>query len=1262
MKRLLRAVEILAWGVFFVLAALVLVVRFWVLPDIERFREPIVAAMSHAIGRPVRVGAIEAGWLGLRPEIRLLDVRIHDAQGREALVLPSIDNVIAWRSLLHGELRLHRLAIDGPRLGVRRDAAGELYVAGLKVPRGESSGGNRGLGVLSGHGEIVIRNAEIEWRDELRGAPPLVLSGLELRLAQSGRSLALGLSARPPAELGSTIDLRVMVDPRTLEAKTFTGRVFLQLGYTDLAAWRPWMDYPFDVRAGQGAVRMWATMQDGRVMESTTDVALANVRALLGDELSPLELVSVSGRVHARELADGVELSGRGLELVMERGPEMPKTDFRIVYRPQAGGELGASVVDLEAVRHLVEALPLPPQIAGHLDELAPRGRLADARLEWTGPFDAPARFSARVKFSGLAMRARDQVPGFSGLSGSIEATHEKGRLELESRHANLDLPRLFPQGAIALDSLAGRIEWQREGAQGVTVRLASLTFANANASGTASGSYAWHGEGPGSVDLSVLFNRADGASVPRYLPQTLPAAARKWLASAVLAGQVTEARVRVRGDLRDFPFTDPAKGEFQVSARVEKGVLAYAPGWPRVEDIVAELTFDRERVEVVGRSGTILGARLANVRVTIPKLAGDALIQLSGQADGESAEFLQFVAASPLREKAAFATEMKAAGRGKLRVKLELPLADLDKTRVEGEYDFGGNEVSVLPWLPPVAQAEGRLVFTDSSFTLQKVRGQFLGGTVTVVGGTRAGRGTGIVARGDATVEAARQVPMFDYPQARELSGTFNYVMTLQAKDGPPRITLESPLRGVESKLPPPLAKQPAETLPLRVEIIPTSGQRDRIAVTLGTIARAELSRRKRGEDMEVQRTAVWLTPERDQPIRLPERPGMLVYGSLAAFDLDRWRPFLVGKEQPGDGPAQPISLELRLGTLDALGKRFNNVALRASAASSAWSANVTADEMAGDVSYREDKGTQVLARLSRFIVPADTPGAGAREAGRPGEMPQLDFVADEFTFRGWQLGRVEVVAQPQGEDWRIASATMVTADASLNGSGLWGATPSRTAFNFDLQVSDIGSFLARVGHPGMLKGGSAAVQGSLTWQGDPGSLDFPSLGGELQMQAESGQFLEIEPGLGKLIGLMSLQSLPKRITLDFRDVFSKGFQFDRINTAAQLERGVARLKDFRMRGSAADVEMRGDIDLARETQDLRVRVVPSLALGDSAAIGIGIVNPVAGIAAAIAQRLLRNPLGQIFSFDYSVTGSWADPKVAKIQAPTPQATTGEQ
>jgi uncharacterized protein YhdP len=179
-------------------------------------------------------------------------------------------------------------------------------------------------------------------------------------------------------------------------------------------------------------------------------------------------------------------------------------------------------------------------------------------------------------------------------------------------------------------------------------------------------------------------------------------------------------------------------------------------------------------------------------------------------------------------------------------------------------------------------------------------------------------------------------------------------------------------------------------------------------------------------------------------------------------------------------------------------------------------------------------------------------------------------------------------------------------------------------------------------------VKGGKANLKGSLAWQGEPTTIDFPTLGGELKLTADDGPFLEIEPGIGKLISLMSLQAIPKRIGLDFRDVFSKGFQFDHIGAEARVEGGTMALREFRMRGSAAEVQMSGSVDLARETQNLHVRVIPGI--GDTASTALVFVNPAVGVAAAIAQRVLKNPLGQIFAFEYSVTGSWADPKVAKV------------
>jgi uncharacterized protein (TIGR02099 family) len=1232
MKRAARAIEFAAWTLFFLFAALVLALRFWLLPNIERYREDIVAAVSQATGLPVRVGAIEAGWLGLRPHVTLLDVRISDAQGREALVLPSVENVLAWRSLLRGELRLNRVVIDRPRLAITRDRAGAVYVAGLHVDNGASAGG-----ALLGTGEFLVRNAEVEWRDELRGAPPLKLTGVELRLVSTGAAHSIGVTAQPPAELGSGVEVRAL-----LEGSELTGRIFLQLGYTDLAGWRAWVDYPVDVRQGQGALRVWARLEKGELREGTADVSLADVWASLGDHLSPLELTALRGRLHARTLADGVELSGRGVSAALERGPDFPATDFQIVWRPQAGGALAASVLELQAVAHLVESLPLPPQIGHTLGELAPGGRLADARLEWKGPFDAPLELVARTRFSDLALRAPDGGPGVRGLSGSLEGTLEKGRLSVATNKAEVELPGIFP-AAIALDSLAGELHWQRDAQGALGVRVSSLNFANSHVSGNVFGHYA-----QGGVDISGVLNRADGSALRHYLPRgaIMGEKAREWLATAIVAGQASDVRLRLRGDLAHFPFVDPARGEFQVTARVEKGVLDYAPGWPRIEDITAELTLDRSRLRIAGRGGEILGVRLSGVQADIPDLlARETHVLVAAEAEGATAGFLKYLEVSPLKRTAGeFVSDVKAAGRGRLRLKLDLPLERPERTKVAGEYEFAGNEVTLAEWLPPLTQAGGRLGFTDSGFTVRNVRARFLEGGVSIAGGTLPAGVVQVVARGDATVEAARE--LVSHPLARQVSGAFGYVVTVRVHGGVPRMTLESSLRGVESALPAPLAKSPGEALPLRVELAPSAGgQRERIAVSLGTVARAEIARRRRGDAMEVQRAAVWLSPERDSPIRLPERPGTLVYGSLPAFDLDRWLPLLSG----GEGEAAPAaSIDLKFGVLTTFGRRFGNVALRAAAEPAGWSAHVTADEVAGDVSYRSGK---LIARLARLTIPADAPGTKpAAATPRPSELPAIDLVAEEFHFRGKPLGRVELLAQPAGADWRIARARMTNPDAALIASGVWRAEPSRTAVEFDLDAAEAGPFLGRVGHANLVKGGRARLQGKLDWQGDPGSLDFASLSGELGLDAEDGQFLEVEPGLGKLISLMSLQALPRRLTLDFRDVFSKGFQFDRINAAAQVERGVLRLKEFRMRGSAAEVEMTGEADIARETQNLRVRVVPSLS--DSAAVGIGLVNPVAGIAAAIAQHILKNPLGQIFAYDYVVTGSWTDPKVAPLRA----------
>ena len=1271
-RPLLRALEILAWAALFAFAMVFLAARYWLLPNIERYRGDVVAALTRTIGLPVKIGALTADLRGLRPRLSVSDVRIYDNNGREALVLPLVENVIAWRSLLVGDLRLHSSLIDAPKLAVRRSASGDIYVAGIRLS-GDKSDGRVTDWILS-QDRIVVRGAEIEWLDEARAAPPLRLSALNFRLENDGDEHSIGISARPPSALGPGLEVRARLEGKSVrETAKWNGRVYAEFGYTNLAAWRPWVDYPIDVRRGEGALRVWATLAAGRLAQATADVALSNVSARLGRELPLLEISTVHGRVYGRETASGYDFGARGLALVRPNAPQMNGTSFRASWQPASSttlvprGSVTANLVELGPLAHLAEFLPFPADLRALLAELAPQGNLLDARFEWSGVLPDRATYTAKTRFAGLTMKAWRSIPGFANLSGSVDANEKKGTLYLASRKSELDLPKVFPEPRIALDALSGEVAWEKSAKGGYDVRLANLSYANEDFAGNAYGSYGWDGEGAGSIDLTAQISRADGKDTARYLPLSamMGEHARAWVANGVLAGQVIDARLRLKGDLRDFPFVDPAKGLFQVTAKVSDAVLDYAVGWPRIEAIEGTLMFERDRIEIVGQSGRILDAQIANVRVTVPSILDpDKRLIIDGTAEGPTAAFFDYIRDSPVRRMTSgFTDSMSALGRGKLRLRLELPLQELARSKVAGDFHFAGNTVTVDARLPRVERASGRVAFTESSLAISDTRGQLLGGEVRIAGGTRPDASVLITADGRATVEGVRS--LVDHPWRRRLSGATRYIATATVKEGRAQLALDSTLEGISSVLPAPLTKAAGEVLPLRVEVFPGDG-RDRISVALGPatgrIVAAEILRAAPSGGpagaLQVQRTLVLLNPVAGETQTIPERRGTTVRGSLPAFDLDRWTPFIAESGSTGGAPGagDGAGYDVKIGVLDALGKRMRSVALQGVADASGWSASVSTAEFAGDVVYRVEGSGRLAARFARFTLPEDSPGGRpgvvAQDGGPLKDLPAVDLVIDSFTHRGRKVGRVEVLARHEGRDWRIEKVVVTNPDAALSGSGLWKqAEGSRTSVAFKLDVSDVGQFMDRFGYPEHLKAGRAKLQGALNWNGDPLNMDYATLGGQLQMQAEDGQFLEIEPGIGKLVSLMSLQMLPRRVSMDFRDVFSKGFQFDQITSNMGIERGVMSVKEFHMRGPAADVTMNGQVDLSLETQSLNVKVIPQL--GDTASTVIGLVNPIAGVATLIAGRLMKNPLGKAFAFDYSISGTWSDPKVEKLLPP---------
>jgi uncharacterized protein YhdP len=282
---------------------------------------------------------------------------------------------------------------------------------------------------------------------------------------------------------------------------------------------------------------------------------------------------------------------------------------------------------------------------------------------------------------------------------------------------------------------------------------------------------------------------------------------------------------------------------------------------------------------------------------------------------------------------------------------------------------------------------------------------------------------------------------------------------------------------------------------------------------------------------------------------------------------------------------------------------------------------------------------------------MPEATPGRKEEAPSR--DLPALDIVADKLFLNGNDLGRLELVAVNKALDWSIEKLVLTGPESTLTAIGKWESWALRPKVNIDgieLEVRDVGKYLERIGYPGTMRRGAATLKGNLSWAGSPQSIDFATLTGNLGLEAQKGQFLKADSGAAKLLGVLGLQSL---ITLDFRELEGKGFAFDTISSTATIANGVMTAKKFEMRGPSAQVSMlKGEVDLSRETQNLHVRVVPPL--GDSIATGVVFLNPIWGLGALLAQRLLKDPLGQVFAVEYLVTGTWDHPVPKRLKVET--------
>jgi uncharacterized protein (TIGR02099 family) len=1338
----------------------------WIVPRIGEFRPRLEIEASKALGVPVRIGEITAHSQGMIPSFELRDVTLLDAQGREALRLPRVLGALSPSSIW--SLGFEQIYIDKPELDIRRAADGKIYVGGLDVSQDRAAGQSAAADWFFSQTEFVMRGGTVRWTDELQRAPPLALTQVDWVMRNARRRHLMRLDATPPPEWGDRFTARGIFRQSLLSGSAgdfdaWTGQLFAEFGRVDASRIRQYVNMDtlgVELARGNGALRAWADVNKGQITGGTADVALQDVDARFGAKLQPLSFESVAGRVGGGQRANGFDFNTEGLRFRTRDGLQWPGGNVALVHTGDEAGasqhtELKADKLDLAALAQIANRLPLDAATHGFIASFAPKGLVETVEARWQGPIDAPSSYAAKGRVAGLtvaalpapavpaAAHARPGRPGISGAAIDFDLTHEGGQAKVRIANGSLDLPGVFEESLVPFDQLSVDAQWKFSGRK-MEAQLRNLQFANADAQGEAQASWRTEDEAagpppaagapdhrfPGVLDLQGSLSRGDGERVHRYLPLVLPDPVRHYVRDAVVQGQVSDVKFKVKGPVAHLPFTNPAQGDFRVSAKIRNGHFAYVPKtiqptgtapWPALTELSGELVFNRASLEVNGATGKIAGLpglQLVKADARIPDLTHDSTVNVSIDLKGALADALGFVNQSPVGGMTSHAlAKATATGAGDYRFRLELPIHSIDKSRIEGTVTLPGNDVQFAAATPLLSKLKGVVAVSERGFSVAGAQAKLLGGDVRFDGGMRSQpRATGSAetetvatfkAQGSVTAEGLRQARELG-PLARmaqNASGSTAYTATLGFRRGQPEFSISSSLQGMALNLPAPLSKTAEAVLPLRFEsaLLQASmgpGQKleDQLSVAIGRVASIVYVRDVSGAEPRVIRggIGVGLEPGETAPM---QEAGVAANINLAHVDLDAWQKLLgdstVGGTLQTAPPAAsaalnraaanasltylPTTMAIRAKELVVEGRKLNNVVVGGSREGLTWRANIDATELNGYVEFRQPGGIgagRVYARLSRLsLEPGTASDVEAILNEQPASIPALDVVVEDLELRGKKLGRVEIDAVNRGasaaaregvREWRLNKFNVILPEAVLTATGNWvalnaqagpggtraarvAAERRRTVMNFKLEIADSGALLKRFGMGEVIRRGKGKLEGQVAWVGSPLSLDYPTMSGQFNVNVESGQFVKADPGIAKLLGVLSLQSLPRRLALDFRDVFSEGFAFDFVRGDVNINQGVAYTNNLQMRGVNAAVLMEGSADIAKETQDIKVVVVPEINAGTASLIATAI-NPAIGLGSFLAQMFLRRPLMQAATQEFHIDGTWSDPRVTKL------------
>jgi uncharacterized protein YhdP len=1237
LRKLIKYLAYIGAALVIVLALAVGIFRL-MLPQLPEYQEELKAWASTAIGIQVDFSAMNARWRLSGPELNFFDAELTRPGATESLL--SADEVSIGVGLLRlladRELVVDRVLIRDTAIDLRQDENGKWLLQGVPV---DDVFGSREVATPDGGTfEVVGQDIQVEYEHPASGQlVPFTINSMSI-LRDAGQ-VELEVAIDLPEDFGDSLE--ITAEQVSANSGPAVWRLFAEGNSLDIAGWSRLQPAGLpQIDSGTADISLWLDYAPGELQRATANLVISDLSPRSDATTAPF---GVQGSIEYSSELNGFLLAANQFRVMTVDG-DWPQSSLQLrVMADQNGAMSGlranATFLDLND-RKYVNAW-IPEVQRSMLDDIAPTGVLRNLSVDLSDLQSDLPEFDVSADLQSAGFAASDERLGVREFSGRIRADRDGGRVEIESTDLQVDTGSTLAE-PISFDDTVGTIIWRRNN-DGIILLSDSIQIRNADFDSQSSLqiSVPANGDAP-FVDIESDWNINDVSAIPRYLPVSMrDAPIGHWLRMAPVSGVVSRGTLRLNGSLDRFPFDD-GDGSFHVTANFEDFILRYSERWPAPEFKHVDVIVDNMRLTSSRNLADVLGTIVEDAQIVIPDLR-NPVVEIDAFATGTLESLRSFGASSPINDVLGGQLDrVEVAGDASMDLTVSYPVKDKFNYEYTARIRSSDGSVRIDGFAPPVTELNGVVSLTRDSISTESLFGRFLGDPVDFdlrrIADPTARHGVLLDAVGSTTAEAL--VEELGLRIGAVSNGRMSYHANVRFPNrqaeppGVMQVVVESDMRGFGLEMPEPFTKAVDEILPLTMSIDFPEENRIDSAGSLADNVKWNARFLKGQDGWDFDRGSLAIGGEYPAT---PEGRGLHIVGQTPEVRVHDW--LALARRDPQD-----IGFGDRVRTIDMIVENLFVVGQQL------LNHRVQVNRGGVTVPYDFTHGRPLTVEMERLILPgSEEETAAAETAVDPRTLPEIRIRADEFALGDRFFGALEI--DLLRTDNGLVSENLSTMDESFTvvGSAGWIVdiyedSGQRTFLNAKLLSTDIEQTMRRLSYQPGIVGDDLEVDMDVSWAGGPRQDFIQSLNGSVRARLGAGQLEDVEPGAGRVFGLMSVVALPRRLSLDFRDVFDVGFGFDEITGNFRVVDGEAFTCDLTLISPAADVGIVGRAGLY--DRDYSQTAVVSANFGNTLPIaGYVLAGPQVGAALLIFSQIFKNPLQEMSQIYYSIEGSWDDP-----------------